>query len=87
QGIRTQDALSLRSIPQIHGATRDQVAHATQQIETELNSVTDNPLVLGTPDNYRVVSQANPHGQSVALAADMLAIAMAEIGSVAERRL
>jgi len=87
QGIRTQDALSLRSIPQIHGATRDQVVHATQQIETELNSVTDNPLVLGTPDNYRVVSQANPHGQSVALAADMLAIAMAEIGSVAERRL
>ncbi|KJZ50420.1 HAL/PAL/TAL family ammonia-lyase [Pseudomonas marginalis] len=87
KGIRTQDALSIRSIPQIHGAARDQVAHATRQIETELNSATDNPLVLGTPDNYRVVSQANPHGQSVALAADMLAIAMAEIGSVAERRL
>ena len=87
QGIRTQDALSIRSIPQIHGAARDQVEHATRQIETELNSATDNPLVLGTPDNYRVVSQANPHGQSVALAADMLAIAMAEIGSVAERRL
>ena len=86
-GIRTQDALSIRSIPQIHGAARDQVEHATRQIETELNSATDNPLVLGTPDNYRVVSQANPHGQSVALAADMLAIAMAEIGSVAERRL
>jgi len=87
KGIRTQDALSIRSIPQIHGAARDQVEHATRQIETELNSATDNPLVLGTPDNYRVVSQANPHGQSVALAADMLAIAMAEIGSVAERRL
>ena len=87
KGIRTQDALSIRSIPQIHGAARDQVEHATRQIETELNSATDNPLVLGTPDNYRVVSQANPHGQSVALAADILAIAMAEIGSVAERRL
>ena len=87
QGIRTQDALSIRSIPQIHGAARDQVEHATRQIETELNSATDNPLLLGTPHSYRVVSQANPHGQSVALAADMLAIAMAEIGSVAERRL
>ncbi len=87
KGLRTQDALSIRSIPQIHGAAHDQVDHATRQIEAELNSATDNPLVLGTPDSYRVVSQANPHGQSVALAADLLAIAMAEIGSVAERRL
>jgi histidine ammonia-lyase len=86
-GIRTQDALSIRSIPQVHGAARDQLAHAQQQIETELNSVTDNPLLLGTPENFRVMSQANPHGQSVALAADLLAIAMAEIGSIAERRL
>lgn len=87
QGIRTQDALSIRSIPQVHGATRDQLAHATRQIEIELNSATDNPLLLGTPDAYRVVSQANPHGQSVAMAADLLAIAMAELGSIAERRL
>jgi histidine ammonia-lyase len=87
QGIRTQDALSIRSIPQVHGATRDQLSHATRQIETELNSATDNPLLLGTPDAYRVVSQANPHGQSVAMAADLLAIAMAELGSIAERRL
>ncbi|EPL04604.1 histidine ammonia-lyase [Pseudomonas sp. CF161] len=86
-GIRTQDALSIRSIPQVHGAARDQLAHATRQIETELNAATDNPLLLGTPDNYRVMSQANPHGQSVAMAADLLAIAMAEIGSIAERRL
>ncbi|EJM94135.1 histidine ammonia-lyase [Pseudomonas sp. GM74] len=87
KGIRTQDALSIRSIPQVHGAARDQLVHATKQIETELNGATDNPLVLGTADNYRVVSQANPHGQSVAMAADLLAIAMAEIGSIAERRL
>ena len=86
-GIRTQDALSIRSIPQVHGAARDQLAHATAQIETELNAATDNPLLLGTPEHYRVMSQANPHGQSVALAADLLAIAMAEIGSIAERRL
>ncbi|WP_338521375.1 histidine ammonia-lyase [Pseudomonas batumici] len=87
KGIRTQDALSIRSIPQVHGAARDQLAHAARQIETELNGCTDNPLLLGTPDNYRVMSQANPHGQSVALAADLLAIAMAEVGSIAERRL
>ncbi len=87
RGIRTQDALSIRSIPQIHGACRDQLAHAARQIETELNSATDNPLLLGTPEAYRVVSQANPHGESVAMAADLLAIAVAELGGVAERRL
>src|SRR5690606_40342942 len=87
ESIRTQDALSIRSIPQVHGATRDQLAHATRQIEIELNSATDNPLLLGTPEAYRVVSQANPHGQSVAMAADLLAIAVAELGGLAERRI
>jgi histidine ammonia-lyase len=87
QGVRTQDALSLRSMPQIHGATRDQIDHVRRQVEIELGSATDNPLVIGTPDNYRVISNANPHGQSIAMAMDLLAIAMAELGSVAERRL
>lgn len=87
KGIRTQDALSIRSIPQVHGAARDQLAHVVRQVEAELNGANDNPLLLGTPDDFRVVSQANPHGQSVALAADLLAIAMAEIGAIAERRL
>jgi histidine ammonia-lyase len=87
KGIRTQDALSIRAIPQVHGAARDQLAHAARQVTIELNSATDNPLLLGTPDDYRVVSQANPHGQSVAFAADLLAIAVAEIGAIAERRL
>lgn len=87
QGVRTQDALSLRSIPQIHGATRDQIDHVRRQVEIELGSATDNPLVIGTPENYRVISNAHPHGQSLAMAMDLLAIAMAELGSVAERRL
>jgi histidine ammonia-lyase len=87
RSLRTQDALSIRSIPQIHGACRDQIAHAARQIETELNSATDNPLLLGTPEAYRVMSQANPHGESVAMAADLLRIAVAELGGVAERRL
>lgn len=87
RGIRTQDALSIRSIPQIHGACRDQIAHARRQVEIELNSATDNPLLLGTPQAYRIMSQANPHGESVAMAADLLRIALAELGGLAERRL
>jgi histidine ammonia-lyase len=87
QGYRTQDALSIRSIPQIHGATRDQIDHVRRQIEIELGSATDNPLVLGTVEDYRVISNAHPHGQSLAMAMDLLAIATAELGSVAERRL
>jgi histidine ammonia-lyase len=87
RGVRTQDALSIRSIPQVHGACRDQLAHAAKQVDTELASANDNPLLLGTPDSYKVVSQANPHGESVAMAADLLAIAVAELGGIAERRL
>lgn len=87
KGFRTQDALSIRSIPQIHGATRDQMDHVRRQIETELISATDNPLVIGTPDDYRVISNAHPHGQSLGMAMDLLGMAVAELGSVAERRL
>lgn len=87
QGYRTQDALSIRSIPQIHGATRDQIDHVARQVAIELGSATDNPLVLGDEDDYRVISNAHPHGQSLGMAMDLLAIAVAELGSVAERRL
>nr|WP_298690385.1 histidine ammonia-lyase [uncultured Dongia sp.] len=87
KGFRTQDALSIRSIPQIHGATRDQIDHVRRQIEVELGSATDNPLVIGTPEDYRVISNAHPHGQSLGMAMDLLAMASAELGSVAERRL
>jgi histidine ammonia-lyase len=87
RGHRTQDALSLRSIPQVHGATRDQLDHARRQIVVELKSATDNPLVIGTPDSYRVISNAHPHGQSVAMAVDLMALAVAELGSIAERRI
>jgi histidine ammonia-lyase len=87
RGHRTQDALSVRSIPQVHGATRDQLDHARRQIVIELKSATDNPLVLGTPGSYRVISNAHPHGQSVAMAVDLMALAVAELGSIAERRI
>lgn len=56
-------------------------------METKLNACTDNPLILGTSQARRVVSQSHPHGESVAMACDLLAIALAELGSIAERRL
>jgi histidine ammonia-lyase len=87
QGIRTQDALSLRSMPQIHGAAREQIAHAERLIQIELQSANDNPLVFGDADNYRVISQANPHGEAMAMAATTLSVAVAELGGVAERRI
>ncbi|MDT0131587.1 histidine ammonia-lyase, partial [Acinetobacter baumannii] len=62
-------------------------SHAQTQINIELNACTDNPLILGTVEQWRVVSQAHPHGESVAMACDLLAIAMAELGAIAERRL
>ena len=87
QGLRTQDALSLRSVPQIHGASRDQFTHIGRQVDIELASASDNPQLFGTPDAYRVLSQANPHGQSLAMAADLLTIALAELAGVSERRI
>jgi histidine ammonia-lyase len=87
EGCRTQDALSIRAIPQVHGAARDQIDHVRRQIEIELNSASDNPLVLGTPESYRIFSNAHPHGQSLALAMELLGMAMAELGGIAERRL
>jgi len=87
QGVRTQDALSLRSIPQIHGAAREQIAHVQYLLGIELQSANDNPLVFGTPEQYRVISQANPHGEAMAMAVATLAVAAAELGAVAERRI
>lgn len=86
QGQHLQDALSLRSMPQVHGACRDQFDHAARQIGRELHAATDNPLVITEESGYRVVSQANPHGASVAMACDLLAIAVCEWSSISERR-
>jgi len=87
QGVRTQDALSLRSIPQIHGAAREQIAHVRYLLGIELQSANDNPLVFGSAQQYRVISQANPHGEAMAMAIATLAVASAELGAVAERRI
>jgi histidine ammonia-lyase len=80
---RVQDAYSLRCIPQVHGASRDALRHAAEVVETEINAVTDNPLIL---DNDEVVSGGLFHGQPLALVLDYLAIALAELASISERR-
>jgi histidine ammonia-lyase len=79
-----QDPYSFRCIPQVHGATKDSVKYIAQVVETEINSVTDNPTVF--PDEDLVLSGGNFHGQPLALNLDYLAIAMAELGNISERR-
>ncbi len=80
---RVQDPYSFRCIPQVHGASRDAIEHAAGVIETEINSVTDNPIIF---DNGDIISGGNFHGQSLALVMDYMAIALAELASIAERR-
>jgi histidine ammonia-lyase len=84
---RVQDAYSLRCTPQVHGAVRDSLVQAREMALVELNSATDNPLVFvkegGTGD---IISGGNFHGQPLAMAADQVAIALATLGGVSERR-
>ena len=80
-----QDAYSLRCAPQVHGATRDALGFAWGVLETELNAVSDNPIVL--PDDADIVSGGNFHGQPVAVAMDALALATVGMASISERRL
>jgi histidine ammonia-lyase len=86
-GRRTQDALSLRGIPQVHGAARDVWTDVADVADRELASSTDNPAVLGSPERPEVISQAHPMGAAIGLAMDHLATAMAQIGMMSERRL
>ena len=79
-----QDPYSFRCIPQVHGASKDCIDYVTKVFETEVNSATDNPTVL--PDSDLVVSAGNFHGQPLALALDFLAMGLAELGSISERR-
>ena len=79
-----QDPYSFRCIPQVHGATKDTIAYVSTVLENEINSVTDNPTVF--PEQDIVVSAGNFHGQPIALAMDFLAIAVAELGNISERR-
>lgn len=81
---KVQDAYSLRCIPQVHGASKDALRRTLETLSIEMNSATDNPLIL--PDTGEVISGGNFHGQPVALVMDHMKIAVAEIGSISERR-
>lgn len=81
---RVQDAYALRCMPQVHGAVRDALTHARRILEIEINSATDNPLVF--PDSNEVLSGGNFHGEPIALALDYAAIAVADLGTISERR-
>lgn len=79
-----QDPYSFRCIPQVHGATKDAISYARSVIFTEINSFTDNPTIF--PEDDQIISGGNFHGQPLALVFDYLAIALAELGSISERR-
>lgn len=79
-----QDPYSFRCVPQVHGASKDAIEHVASVITTEINSATDNPTVF--PDLDMVISAGNFHGQPLAINLDYLAIAVAELGSISERR-
>lgn len=79
-----QDPYSFRCIPQVHGASSDAIDFITHTLLTEVNSVTDNPNIF--PDEDQIISAGNFHGQPLALALDFLAVALAELGSISERR-
>ena len=84
---RVQDAYSLRCMPQVHGATRDALRWVRDVLEREVNSVTDNPSVfLESDGSADIVSGGNFHGQPLALALDLAAMASAELANISERR-
>ena len=85
---RVQDAYSLRCTPQVHGAVRDSLSQARELTQVELNSATDNPLVFVKENGEGdIVSGGNFHGQPLAMAADQVAIAIATLGGISERRI
>lgn len=79
-----QDPYAFRCIPQVHGASKDAIGFVVQTVLTELNAVTDNPTVF--PEEDLILSAGNFHGQPLALALDFMAIALAELGNISERR-
>lgn len=89
---KVQDAYSLRCVPQVHGAVRDAIEYARHKVAIELNSVTDNPLILpfdlAQPnDDFDCLSGGNFHGEPLALAMDMLKVGVCELGNISERRI
>lgn len=84
EGKAVQDPYSFRCIPQVHGAVKDTIGYAGNVILTEINSVTDNPTIF--PEHDKILSGGNFHGEPLAFVLDFIAIALAELGNIAERR-
>lgn len=82
--VQVQDPYSFRCVPQVHGASKDALNYVISVVTTEINSVTDNPNVF--PEENKIISGGNFHGQPLALVLDFLAIAMAELANISERR-
>ena len=82
--VRVQDAYSVRCMPQVHGAVRETLSEVEARLLVEMNSATDNPLVFA--EDEVILSGGNFHGEPIAMAADFLAIAAAELGAISERR-
>ena len=85
QKEHVQDPYSFRCIPQVHGASKDAIKYACEIFEQEINAVTDNPTIF--PDSDEIISAGNFHGQPLAITFDFLVIAVAELGSISERRI
>ena len=83
---KVQDAYSLRCMPQVHGASRDALGWARKILEVEVNAVTDNPLIFIEGEEVDLISGGNFHGEYLAMALDLAAIALAELANVSERR-
>ncbi len=81
---KVQDAYSLRCMPQVHGSIKDTIEYCRGVLETEINSVTDNPLIF--PESGEHIEGGNFHGEPIALIADFLSIAITELGNISERR-
>ncbi len=84
---RVQDPYSLRCIPQVHGIARDVLAHVKEVLRVEINSVTDNPLVIADRGKPKILNAGNFHGEYVAIAMDEMAIAISEIANISEQRI
>jgi histidine ammonia-lyase len=83
--LRVQDPYSFRCMPQVHGAVRDVLSYVRSVLQNEINSATDNPLIF--PEQDKVISAGNFHGEPVALALDSLSTATSELASISERRI
>jgi len=86
-GSRTQDALSLRAVPHVHGAAREVLDRSAELVDRELAAVTDNPAVFGSPNDPQVVSEAHAVAPALGQAADGLTIALAQVAGMSERRI